>query len=402
MRPVFLILNVLHFLNDGVRTVFISLLPFIAIGLHLNFTQVGFLSAMLGAILAIFSLPAGFLAGRFGEFKVLFTALLMYSLGAAVVGFSINYFVLVAAFALAAFGYAVYHAVGNILIARSSDKANLGRNMSNFTAFGDIGRISLPMVALFIASWWGWRETFFIVAGCGIVVYAVTQFWVPLKNHIVAHPREEHNQSYKEWISELPVLLKRKKLLLVILTGLIDNLASSPTFVFLPFLLLSRGFNPETLGIFIAAFFIGSLVGKILIGRGIDAFGSAQMFIVAEFMMAVTLIILSFSYNFYVLVGISMLLGAFTRGTGPIINVLFAQIVHEKHYGKIFGINETMVGIAITVAPLIAGIIADKFGVATYFSIAAVLAIIATIPIWFLIKSGPIHPLHLAPAEKID
>jgi predicted MFS family arabinose efflux permease len=402
MSPVFLILNVLHFLNDGVRTVFISLLPFIAISLNLTFTQVGFLSAMLGAILALFSLPAGFLGGKFGEFKVLFTALLLYSLGAIAVGFSINFYILAAAFALSGMGYAVYHAVGNILIAKASDNTNLGRNMSNFTAFGDIGRISLPMVALFLASLWGWRETFFIVAGCGLVVYAITQWWVPLKNHTVANKKERHNQSYKEWISELPFILKHKKLLLVMITGIIDNLASSPTFTFLPFLLLARGFSTETLAVFIAAFFIGSLTGKILIGRGIDAFGSAKMFIVAECMMAVTLILLSFSYNFYVLVGISMLLGAFTRGTGPIINVLFAEIAHEKHYAKVFGINETIVGIAITISPLIAGILADRFGVMTFFYIAAGLAIIATIPIWILLKSGPIRSMHLAPAEKID
>ena len=226
--------------------------------------------------------------------------------------------------------------------------------------------------------------------------------WAPLRNHTVAHSKAKNTESYKEWFSELPYLIKRKKLLLVITTGLLDNLASSPVFTFLPFLLLARGFSPETLSIFIAAFFIGSLVGKVLIGRGIDAFGSAQMFIVAECMMAVTLIILSFSYNFFVLVGISLLLGAFTRGTGPIINVIFAEIVHEKHYAKVFGINETMVGVAITIAPLIAGILADRFGITTFFYVASGLALLATIPIWFLLRSGPIRTLHLAPAEKID
>src|SRR5258705_5754929 len=98
MSTVFIILYVLHFLNDGIRTTFISLLPFIARDLHLSFTQVGFLTASQGALTALLALPAGFFAMKIGGFKILFFALLFYSFGAFGIGFAPNVAILIVLF----------------------------------------------------------------------------------------------------------------------------------------------------------------------------------------------------------------------------------------------------------------------------------------------------------------
>jgi len=399
MNMILIILYVLHFFNDGIRTVFLSLLPFIAKELHLSFTQVGFLGASLGAIAAIFSIPAGYLALQIGGFRILFFALLIYSFGAIGLGFAPNFIVIAVLFYSASVGFGVFHTIANILVARSIDKAQLGRRMGDFAALGDTGRVLMPIAAIFIVSHFGWREAFFAVAGLGLIVY-LFRWILPLKEHIVHVKTKKSNVSYGEWLRELPFFFRQRKLLLVIAAGMIDNLASNPIFVFLPFLLLGRGFSTGMLGIFIAAFFIGSLFGKFFFGRGVDIFGSRKVFIGAELSMAITLLVLTVSYNFFLLLGISLLLGAFTRGTLPVISTLFAKVVHEDHYEKVFAISETMSGIGITIAPIIAGLIADTFGVVVFFYCAAFFAVAATLPIFALLRDSSLKEQMILSEEK--
>lgn len=73
---------VLHFLNDGFRTTFVTLLPFIAKDLSLNLSTVGFLGSTQALLASFLSLPAGFLAARFGGVHFLTYLLIIYSLGA--------------------------------------------------------------------------------------------------------------------------------------------------------------------------------------------------------------------------------------------------------------------------------------------------------------------------------
>ena len=54
-------LSFLHFLNDGVRSTFVVLLPFIAKDLSLNLSSVGFLGSAQPLFASILALPADLL-----------------------------------------------------------------------------------------------------------------------------------------------------------------------------------------------------------------------------------------------------------------------------------------------------------------------------------------------------
>lgn len=66
-------LLILHFLNDGVRTTIIVLLPLIAVDLSLSLTQVGFLGSSQPLIGALLALPTGYILGKLGGYKVILT-----------------------------------------------------------------------------------------------------------------------------------------------------------------------------------------------------------------------------------------------------------------------------------------------------------------------------------------
>lgn len=376
----------LHFFNDGIRTAIVALLPFVAKDLHLNFTQVGFLGSSQGASAFILAILAGFLSTRVGGHKLILLSLLVYSLGILGISLAPNIYALIFAFYLTAGGFGMFHTVGYTLISRISEKTNIGKNLGNFTAIGDIGRILVPAIAIFAVTLLEWRFTYLSIALIGLFVFIF--IWLTSQKSRVESSKitPETKESNFEWIKQLALILKQKNFLLIALTGVIDGLAGNPIYIFLPFLLLYKGINVALFGVFMGIYFLGSLSGKSILGRCVDKLGNIKVFIVAEVLMAVCLIVLIIFQQIFPLLAIAFLLGAFTRGTTPVITTLFSEVVHKNHYEKVFGIAETFLGITSAFAPTLMGIIADKFGIVFVFYTASILAIFAIFPVIILRK----------------
>ena len=382
MNFTLLTLYLLHFLNDGMRTAFIALLPFIAKDLHLSLAVVGVLGASQSFLGSALSLPAGLLSSRIGGFTILFTSLLLYSLGAGVIGLAPHIAVLIPIFYVAISGFGMFHSIAYALVARASDKTNKGKNMGNFTAFGDIGRSIIPTIALFVVVFVGWRWTFEGIALLGVLLFFIFRYFFHYKNPLLLtkHKQEKIGDS-KIWIKESLELLHQRDMRLITLAGVIDAFAGSSIYLFLPFFILAKGIAPVMLGIFTGAYFLGSLAGKTILGRGVDRFGNTKIFIFTEFLMSLFLFLLTVINNPFVLLFISFFLGLFTRGTTPVVATLYSQIVHEKHYEKVFAISLTLLELSSALSAIILGILADKFGLAIIFYLTASLALLAALPI---------------------
>lgn len=376
----------LHFINDGVRTSIVALLPFVAKDLHLNFTQVGFLGSSQGALAFILALPAGFISTRVGGYRLILFSLLAYSLGILGISLSPNIYALIITFYLTAGGFGMFHTVGYVLISRMSEKTNIGKNLGNFTATGDIGRMLAPAIVIFAVALAGWRFTYLSMALISLAVFIAVRLSVRKNQTMNLKIASKVKESHFEWIKQMVLILKQKNFPLIALTGVIDGLASNPIYIFLPFLLLHKGVSATLLGIFMGIYFLGSLMGKSTLGRSVDKFGSIKVFIVAEILMSACLIVLTILEQIFPLLIIAFLLGAFTRGTTPVITTLFSKVAHADHYEKVFGISETFLGITSAFAPTLMGIIADKFGIVFVFYTASVLAIFAILPIIILRK----------------
>ncbi|MBI2036390.1 MFS transporter [Candidatus Microgenomates bacterium] len=384
----------LHFLNDGTRTSFVVLLPFIAKDLSLNFTSVGFLGSSQPLLAAILALPAGFITARIGGFRLLTILLITYSIAALAAGLSISIFFLLPAFLLGALGFGMFHTVGFALVAGNSDKSNMGRNMGNFTSLGEIGRVALPPLAIFTTASFGWRPTMVILAVIGFSSYLF--FRSTLSNQERLPKQTSTIENYREFLKNTLFLLQSKKLRLVTLAGLLDAFASNPLYLFLPFLLLLKGVTASQLGGLMAAFFAGSLAGKFLLGRGIDKFGTAKIFILSELSMAGLLVGITLTGKFLLLLFLlAFLLGIFTKGTSPVMQAMFSTTAANHHYHRIYAVSTLFLASAELVAIMSMGPAADILGINVVFYLCAVFAVLAVIPVLALKKTT------LATAAKV-
>jgi len=370
-----LTLNILHILNDGYNASFLLLLPFIAKDMHLSLTQVGLLGTTVNSLSIILALPAGYIATKFGGMKTLIVALFIYGIGFLATGFVSDYVWLFATFIMVGTGVGVFHPIGFALIAKWSTKETRGKQMGNFTAIGDVGRIGIAALLTVIIVAIGWHYT--------AILYAIIAISIALVFYTIFISKTEHftTKEKSPVTVSLKEILRHKKFIFASLANFCDAFASSALFIFLPFLLLKRGIDPALLGSFAGAFFIGNFAGKTVLGRFVDTVGNTKVFIVSELLMAVFILLLANSIWLPLIIICSVILGIFTKGTVPVLQTMISESAdHHGNFEKAFGVNAFIASIATTLAPIVLGSISDTAGILSAFTIMAAMAILAIIP----------------------
>lgn len=373
-------LSYLHIMNDGWFASLPLLLPFIQKDLKFSFSRIGLLTSILSLASIALALPSASISKKFGGYKVLVLAVLLYSFSFAITGLAKSFNYLIVAFIIGSIGFGIFHPISFALIAHSSTKNELGKKMGSFTAIGDIGRIGISAGVTLLISLVSWRNTA-LLYGIIPIILVIGLIVITKKNSLW---NEKEIQSEK-----VHGLHCNVQFILAIISSFIDSLASSSLFVFIPFLYILRGASTALLGSLSGAFFIGNMLGKIISGKITDVFGSNKVFITSEIIMAGLLTVLSITESIPLMAAISVLLGAVTKGTVPVLNTIIANSVSDKRLiDKAFGIGSFVNGVAAVIAPLLFGIIIDKLGIARVFQVSAYFAVIATIPLIIQIISN--------------
>ncbi|MBA3723937.1 MAG: MFS transporter [Candidatus Levybacteria bacterium] len=374
-------LYILHILNDGFNASLILLLPFIAMDLQLNLTQVGLLGTLINALGIFIALPAGYIATKFGGLKTLLFALVLYGLAFLGTGFSQNFVSLFPLFILASIGFGLFHPIAFALVSRFSDKETRGREMGNFTAIGDVGRVGIAAVLTFIVVYIGWQNTAIVYASVALLIGLISYF-AYLKKTDYFSSKDKKSSS-----SKISDVIKNQRFLLVTSAAFFDTFVNGSVFIFLPFLVLARGVDPAFIGTYAAAFFIGTFVGKTLLGRMVDRFGNKQVFIFSEIVMALLILILANATSFLIILICALIIGVFAKGTVPVLQTMVADSVkHGETMEKAFGINQIAGNTAMAISPLIFGYVANVYGIVTAFNMLALVVLFAIIPVLILLK----------------
>ena len=368
-------LNLLHVFNDGFLASLPLLLPFIQKDLGIEFSKIGLLTGLLNSAGVILALPAASIAMLLGGYRVLIISMFLYSAAFIIIGLSSGFIIITFAFVLASIGFGLFHPISFALIANNSYQNDIGNRMGNFTAVGDIGRVGIAACVTVLVSIINWRNTAFIYGGFPIIIAFFAYAFFYKKGYTPISTGEKR-------ISKVHGLHSRKEYIIAILTGFIDSLASSSLFVFIPFLFVYRGASTAILGALSVAFFVGNMLGKILIGKITDQIGCKRVFIISEILMSILLIVISSIKSVVMISVISVMLGAVTKGTVPVINTLVAKAVPDHRLNeKAFSIVSFVSGIAAVISPLLLGFIAQRYSIVFVFYISACFAVIAVLPV---------------------
>lgn len=361
-----------HCLHDGFTDAIYVLLPIWHEALGLSLVQVGLLKSITSAALAGFQMPAGFLAERFGAKFILAAGTIVAGLGYILAGLAGGFIVLALALAVVGVGAAVQHPLSSALVADAyrggGRRAALG--IYNFT--GDLGKMILPTSVALGIGFVGWRMSSLGVGALGVAGGFVV--WIALRRieavAIEAGKASGQSGPVTGWGIRDPL-----GFFLLSAVGLLDTATRYAFLPFLPFLLMEKGAEIESVGFAMTLVFAGGAVGKFACGLLAERFGIIRTVVLTEICTALGIIALIFAPLLVALL-ILPLIGVALNGTSSILYGTVSEFVDENRQARAFSLFYTIGLGSGAVAPIIFGAIGDAVSVTFSLGLVAAMAIL--------------------------
>lgn len=353
--------------------------------LHLDYQELGILVGALGIAWGVFSIIGGGLADRFGRRKVLLPAILGFSLLSGVSGLAVGFASLLAIRVImganeGAFCPATFAAVSEA--SRATRRGmNLGITQSAFPLFG----LALgPIIATQLLQVTSWRWAFVLVGIPGLIVAA-------LLARIVREPASvggashHHRAPLRELFRHRNVALGMLALLCA-MSGIFTLSAMVPSYL-VDYLKL----NTAQMGVVTSAIGFGGFLGQLALPALSDLVGRKPV-AVGGFLFAAVLV-----YGFSLCSTIPALFGLLFMAcfccfgllgllTGAVATEAAPRGLVSSTTGVIVASGEIFGG---GIAPVIAGTVAQHFGIQYTLTMALIGLAIGILVSLFLRESAP-------------
>lgn len=369
-------LSILHFLRDGFYTSLFLLLPFAVKDLKIDLSQIGMLDSMINILGIGITIGIAYLVRRLGGPLLLSLTLLFYSLSFILLSQANSFFSLIISIVILGTGLALFSPIASAIVAKLTKGGARGKDIGVFIACGDIGKAVFPVGVTLLAVSFGWHTLSLLYGLLAGILFFLYVFVLRKEIPTASVSGEKKPISYKD-------LLRHKKTLMVVLASTLDSAATSPLFIFLPFLLLEKKIDPSIMGTFVTIFFVGAVLSRILSGRFTDKIGHTNVFIICEVLMVTVLILLNLSFTPSLILLLIPILGLVSEGSdAPVQTMLSESADDHENYEKVFAFDSFFSGIGNVVGPLLIGGVAALFGITTAFYVLAGIIGLAILPVF--------------------
>jgi MFS transporter, FSR family, fosmidomycin resistance protein len=377
-----------HFVHDGFADILYVLFPVWAREFGLSFTQVGLLRTAYSGAMATFQIPAGLLAERWGEARLLAAGTAATALGFIAAGFAGGYLALLGCLLAAGLGSGVQHPLSSTLVSNAYDDGGRRTALGTYNFSGDLGKVAVPAAVAFAVPWLGWRGAVESFAAIGLL--AAVLVLLALTNLKIGHvpvPMEKSERSGSNWgIRDL------RGFQALSLIQVIDSSTRTGLLTFLPFLLIAKGSSVRAVGFALMLIFAGGAVGKFACGVLAERLGVIRTVIITETATGVGILLLlalPLSPALALLPG----LGIALNGTSSVLYGTVADLVDSDRRARSYAIFYTLGIGASALSPSIYGVISDWGGVPLALAIVGSVVFV-TLPLTLALR----RPLAAATA----
>lgn len=368
-----------HVFHDSIADGLAVLLPFWKFAFELSLTQVGLVMACFEGAMGFFQIPAGFLGERFGERRLLTLGTFVTALCVMGLAFADNIYVLCILLVIGGLGGGVQHPLAASMISTAYMYGNRRIALGTYNFTGDMGKFLFPVVAALVLSVTGWRSLCFGYGFFGVIL-GLGLYTVLRRNHSGGMAAQGEN-SYEK-ISGWGIKNKKAFIILSVI-GFIDTAVRSALITFLPFLLINKGMQMESIGLALSLLFIGGALGKFICGILAEKIGIIPSITITELMTGLGIMYLYGSslsgiFPFLPLLGIAL------NGTSSVLYGTVADFALPSHTPRVFGLFYTAIIIGGAVAPPVFGWFSDVAGVEPTVVVVGLTAL-ATLPLAFML-----------------
>ncbi len=237
----------------------------------------------------------------------------------------------------------------------------LATGINEFSGYFAVGIVAF--LSAYVANHYGITPyPFYIGIFLTIVGLLLTILWVRDTRAFV-DKESETNKTEELGNIFMETTFKNKTLSAVSQAGLINNLNDGMIWGLLPILLVSLHFDNEHIGIITAIYPAVWGIGQLFTGKMGDHFAKKKMLFWGMLLEGLAIIGLPFTDNFYLLMGLSALLGIGTALVYPTFLSTIADATSPKQRAESIGTFRLWRDLGYAFGAVIAGVIADLLGV---------------------------------------
>ncbi len=379
----------IHFVHDGFSDILYVLLPLWATEFRLTFAQVGMIRTAYSGGMAAFQIPAGLLAERWGERRLLAAGTAITALGFIAVGTVGGFLALLSVLLVAGIGSGVQHPLSSSLVSRAYETGPRRAALGTYNFSGDIGKVVVPAAVALAATFIGWRTASMAYGVIG--VFAAFGILGVLARLTPEMPATDDRSAPAATAAAGWGIRDARGFVALTAIGMIDNATRTGFLTFLPFALIAKGSSVAGVGTALALLFAGGAVGKFVCGIVAERLGVIRTVVLTE--AATTLCIVSIlAAPLPVALAIMPVMGVALNGTSSVLYGTVADLVTAERRSRAYGLYYTVTIATSALSPSVYGLVGDVAGVSTTLVIVAVV-VLATIPLCLALRASVAEPV---------
>jgi MFS family permease len=357
------------------------ILPIITTSLGLTLSQAGALASARTFMAGLASFPSGFFADLAGRRNVLL-GLCIGMIGLACLGLSAttSFPVLLVFMGIAGFGGGWFHPQSlAILSARYREQKAFALGVHDSSA--NLGEVVGPLAIGLLLTFFDWRTTLQIWAIPGLVIGLVYAFLGAEGGLAVPRPRDYRKAVWED-------VVKNRAVFGLVTVSTLRAMGQTALAVFLPlYLSLHLKLTAGVVGAYMSILFLFAGVAPAFVGWISDRFGYGILIVVFSVLSFATIIAIPFLGAGWLLAAGLGALGALLWALRPVIVSAAMAAAPQELTGSIvafiYGAN---MGVSF-LAPILAGLVADAYGLPAALNAIACFPLFAAAVTFFLLRS---------------
>jgi len=374
-----------HAFTHWFPSTFYLLLPLIKDELGLNYTEMGLLITVRYIAGTVANFPSGMIADLMGRHHlILAIALAWVGIPYLLVGLSSSYTLLLLCMTLIGIGNNLWHPAALTLLTETYPQRK-GWAMGWNASAANIGDALGPFLSGIFLAWVTWRQILVgsCVPGLGVSLLILWLLGGLRKSSIGEGenrargipPKGKKKLSVGEYFRSLSNLLVNPSIFFLSLVNGVRSLTQNGLSTFLPsFFMHSLMLSPWLSGVYMTIIQVVGIIAAPISGRLSDQYGRKRIVTAALLSTSVAIFLLAFLNIPWLFVVFLAIMGFFLYSLRPVLIAWAMEVAPKELGGSVVGIQFTFQSALSSIAPVLGGWIADRWGLmVTFYFLGAVL-----------------------------
>jgi len=373
-----------HGLTHWYPSTFYLLLPIIGKEMGLSYSEIGLIMTCQYIAGAVANVPGGIITDTVGRKGVLM-ALSLFWVGFPylLMGFSHGYLMLLACVALVGFGNSLWHPTAIPTLARRFPERK-GLVLSLHGMGGNLGDAFAPIAVGSLLAVLTWRQVVVINVIPGLVMSLLILVFLGTLR-IGSKPKdrsadEARVQSLADYFRGVPALFRNRGLIVLTMSSAFRSMTQNTLLTFLPiYLAYQMHYPPFWVGAGMFALQAAGFAASPVAGHLSDRMGRRSIMVSSMAMTAVVLVFMAVAGKSQAFIVFIAVLGFFLYAIRPVMQAWLLETTPKNMGGTSIGILFGAQSLGSSVAPLLGGVIADRYGLSATFWFLAFTIVVANL-----------------------